>query len=280
MVAMNAERVLAELRAHVLLALPVSLTFLLRKSVDISSLVFVGRFSSDSDHFLSAAGLASVTANVTGYSMLVGMAGALSTICSQANGAGDKLGLALALQRSLVILPLLVCLPVSVLWVFSHPILEALGQSSALALDAHSYLVALLPGLWAYSLSISLQNFLHSQEYVAAVSAITLVVALLHPVWCYVLMVRADMGFLGAARATSLSRATELLLLALYIHLADILGKIQFKWSRLALQGWGSFLALGVPNLLMMTEWWASEAVIFMAGALPTPESQVAHPPP
>ena len=40
---------------------------------------------SSSDDALSAASLASVTANVSGYSMLIGLAGALTTLSSQAS---------------------------------------------------------------------------------------------------------------------------------------------------------------------------------------------------
>ena len=48
---------------------PVWLTLICRKSVDIMPIIFVGRLGAS---YLSAAGLATVTANVTGYSMLIG----------------------------------------------------------------------------------------------------------------------------------------------------------------------------------------------------------------
>ena len=70
----------AEVIAQIRLAAPVCCTFLMRKSVDIVSVMFVGRLGS---HYLSAAGIAAVTSNVSGNSMIVGLAGALSTICSQ-----------------------------------------------------------------------------------------------------------------------------------------------------------------------------------------------------
>jgi MATE family multidrug resistance protein len=140
---------LLEARTQILLALPVSLSLFLRKSVDICALVFVGHLPSNAEHYLSAAGMASVTANVTGNSMLIGLAGALTTLCSQAHGSGDKEALCLALQRSFLILPLLVSLPVSVLWVFSASVLEFFGQEQALAQDSrgtygnHSYRTAI-----------------------------------------------------------------------------------------------------------------------------------------
>ena len=105
----------SEVRAQLTMAGPVMLTFLTRKSVDVVSVVFVGHLGAE---YLSAAGIASVTANVSGHSMVIGLAGALSTICSQAYGSKDFLTFSLAPQRAMLILALIVCLPVSVLWMY------------------------------------------------------------------------------------------------------------------------------------------------------------------
>ena len=272
------DKLSSEAWAQLLLALPVSASLFLRNSIDISSLIFVGHLTIESEHFLSAAGLASVTANMTGYSMLVGLAGALATLCSQAHGLGDKEALCLALQRSFLILPLLVALPVTILWCFSASILRGLRQDSAIANDAHLYLLSLIPALWASSFSISIQNWLHSQERMVAIFIITLIIAMLHPLWCYITIFVLNMGFLGAARAVSMSKCLELLLLYLYLQFSGILAANNFAWSRKCLDpnGWIPYLQYGLPNLLMMGEWWASEIAIFMAGSLPSPETEVA----
>ena len=272
------DKLISESWAQLLLALPVSASLFLRNSIEISSLIFVGHLTIRSEHFLSAAGLASVTANMTGNSMLVGLAGALSTLCSQAHGLGDKEALCLALQRSFLILPALIALPVTVLWYFSAGILTALGQDAAIASDAHLYLVSLTPALWASSLSISIQNWLHSQEKMMAVFFITLVVAMMHPLWCYITIFVLDMGFLGASRAVSISKCFELLLLYLYLQFSGILTANNFAWSRKCfdVHGWLPYLQYGFPNLIMMSEWWASEIAIFMAGSLSSPETEVA----
>jgi Na+-driven multidrug efflux pump len=59
----------SEVITQIKLALPVVSTFIMRKSVDIVSVMFVGRLGS---HYLSAAGIAAVTSNVTGNSMILG----------------------------------------------------------------------------------------------------------------------------------------------------------------------------------------------------------------
>ena len=105
----------SEVRAQLIMSGPVMLTFLTRKSVDVVSVVFVGHLGAE---YLSAAGIASVTANVSGHSMVIGLAGALSTICSQAYGSKDFVTFSLAPQRAMLILALIVCFPVSVLWIY------------------------------------------------------------------------------------------------------------------------------------------------------------------
>jgi MATE family multidrug resistance protein len=83
-------------------------------------------------------------------------------------------------------------------------------------------------------------------------------------------------SFLGAAMAVSTTKTMEMILLIAYITLiSDILEKIQFKWSWDCFRRWRQFLKLGIPNLMMISEWWASEIIIFMAGALANPEEAV-----
>ena len=115
----------AEALAQVQLAFPVCCTFVLRKSVDIVSVMFVGHLG---PHFLSAAGIAAVTSNVTGNSMVVGFAGALSTICSQAFGSKDMRTFGVAPQRAVLILGLFICMPISFLWWYSETVMRSLGQ--------------------------------------------------------------------------------------------------------------------------------------------------------
>lgn len=262
-----------ELKAQLKLVVPVSFTFLLRKSVDIVSVVFVGHLSSSQ---LSAAGLATVTANVSGFSMLIGFAGALSTLCSQAYGSNDLQGLGLVLQKSIVILITFVNIPVTILWLCSRVILESLGQNKSLSVDANVYLCLLIPSLWAFTCSVCLQNWLHSQSKAQAVAFIAGTVALLHPAWCYLYIYKLGLGYRGAAIAVSTSKFLELIFIILYLNFGStIFADTKFKFSNKCFENWWPFLRIGIPNLLMMSEWWASEAIIFMSGLLVDPDVEV-----
>lgn len=258
---------------HVYIAGPVVSAFILRKVVMITSVVAVGHLGA---HYLASAGLASVTANVTGNSMVIGLSGALVTLCSQANGANDKKEMGLALQRSLIILSIFICLPASILWACSEPIMIALGQDERIARSTKEYMVVLIPGLWALSANQSINTWMYAQAKTQAVAMITLTVAILHPLWLYLFICFWRIGFLGAAIALSLTKCIELFILLVYLNVfSTLLVDSEFEWSWKCWTDWGPFLRLGLPNLLMMSEWWASEIIIFMSGALPNPEVQM-----
>lgn len=208
--------------------------------------------------------------------MIIGLGGAVTTLGSQAYGAGDMKELSLTLQRSIIIMSLFICIPVSVLWLFSEPIMQSLGQSYAISADAHQYLMLLMPGLWALMFSMSIQNWLYAQANTVAIAKITMLVAILHPLWIYFYVVVVDAGFAGAAMAVSTTKMSEVVLLIFYLRLfSTVLKDTQFQLSRECWSNWMPFLRLGVPSLLMLSEWWASEIIIFMSGSLTNPQTQV-----
>ena len=107
---------------------------------------------------------------------------------------------------------------------------------------------------------------------------ISILIAAMHPCWCYFYMVTLDIGFFWAAYALSTSRTLELALLVLYVAFStdselQILQKSKWTWE--VMRGWKVYFQLGAPNILMMSEWWASEAIIFMAGYLSNPDVQI-----
>lgn len=105
-------------------AWPITGAMLMRRSVDLISVVFVGHIGRE---YLAGVGLATVTANVTGYSMLIGLTGGLSTQAGIAKGARDVPALVLAFQRC-VLIAACACIPITLLWLHAYPIITYLGQ--------------------------------------------------------------------------------------------------------------------------------------------------------
>ncbi len=65
----------------------------------------------------------------------------------------------------------------------------------------------------------------------------------------------------------SSTKLLEFGLLLLYLGaFSTVLQDTQFAWTWDCTRHWWSYLRLALPNLLMMSEWWASEIIIFLSG--------------
>ena len=220
--------IIVELKSQLLIIGPVLVTFLMRRSISFVSLMFVALIGTAE---LSAIGLATVTANVTGFSMIIGLSGAVSTLCSQSFGAGDLQAMNAVLQRAVMIIVIFIDFPVALMWWYSKDIMIFLGQDQHIAFNANAFLIYLIPGLFANSVSICLQNWLHAQSRATAIAMIGVAVAALHPVWCYVCVFVLGIGFRGAAIATTTSQFLELSLIISYVFWSDVKTKTQFSFS-------------------------------------------------
>jgi MATE family multidrug resistance protein len=224
----------------------------MKMSVEVVSYMYVGRLG---EIYLSSAGLANVTNNVTGNSILTGLAGALSTLAGQAHGAKDLGLLNELLQRSVLIL-LSVCVPLSISWLASAHIMIALGQDPEIARLAASYLSCLVPALFCKAYSLCLEGWLTAQQRTDPPAVIGAVAAVLHPLWCYLFIFVFDMHYLGSAIAISATRSLEALLFTIYIIHFNIKENNSFQFTMEATRNWGSYLRLGLPNILMNSQWW------------------------
>ena len=265
-----------EARTQLNLALPVSLSMICNRVMSLTSVAFVGHLGSLP---LAGAALATTLGNVTGNSVLVGMASAISTIGGQAYGAGAYATLGHVTQRALLILTL-ATLPIAALWSSAEPALLAMGQDPDIARAAAAYLARLIPGLFFYAWNITAQAYMQSQRITRPGAVAGVVAALLH-VPANVVFIRVlGLGYAGAALATSWSNGVVLCINVGYLAFVkrDLPGKATWDgWSlRAATSGWRQFLGLAIPGILMMAEWWASEVNILLAGWLPDPELNVA----
>ena len=186
--------------AQLRLALPVSLSMICNRVMSLTSVAFVGHLGSLP---LAGAALATTLGNVTGNSVMVGMASACSTLGGQAFGAERYSELGRVTQRALVILTLAAC-PIALSWSAAEPALLALGQDPAIARASATYLETLIPGLFFYAWNVVLQAYMQSQGITKPGAVAGVVAALLH--------VPANVAFLatprrvpGVGRVTSLA---------------------------------------------------------------------------
>ncbi|KAJ3110741.1 hypothetical protein HDU96_006301 [Phlyctochytrium bullatum] len=209
----------AEVKALIPLSWPVSAGYLLRNSIFIAAVFSLGRHSTQA---LASMALCTLFCNVTGFSIGIGMASALDTLCSQAYGEAlkgklHKHELGRHLQRGLLVLFLL-SIPISVLWCFTDKILILVGQSPEIAMLAGRFVRCMIPGLYPYFVGEAVKRYLQAQGIMSASMVIIGLVSPVNVVLQYVLVWSPiGLGEIGAPIAISISYGLLALLMILYV---------------------------------------------------------------
>ncbi|KAE9604902.1 hypothetical protein Lal_00036875 [Lupinus albus] len=216
----------------------------------------------------SGVAIASSFAEVTGYSVLLGMAGALETLCGQNYGAEEyrKIGN----YTCCAILTLtLVCLPISVMWIFVHKILLLFVQDRA----AREYCIWLIPSLYGYAVLQSLMRYFQTQSMIFPMVFSSIAVLFLHIPICWVLVFKLGMGHVGAAFAIAISYWLNVICLGFYMKYSSACQKSKVVFSSNVLSNIKEFLHYAIPSGLMLCfEGWSFELLTLLAGLLPNPK--------
>ncbi|KAJ4720220.1 Protein DETOXIFICATION [Melia azedarach] len=266
-------QVAEELKSIGKIACPVAVTSLLFHSKSIISMLFLGHLG---DIELAGGSLALGFANITGYSVIKGLAMGMEPICSQAYGAKRWTLLSQVCRRTLCLL-LLAIFPISLFWLNIEHILLLLGQDQDITSVAKVYLLYSIPELIAQAHLHPLRIFLRTQNLNKPVTISAIYAMILHIPINYVLVVPLQLGIRGVALASALHTCSVILGLLVYL----ILSKTALKpWDWQAVdtcyQGWKPLLALMVPSVFSVcSEWWWYEIMIILCGLLSDPEASV-----
>ncbi|KAJ0968347.1 hypothetical protein J5N97_025264 [Dioscorea zingiberensis] len=267
---------LSELHSILKLALPMSLTGLVLYSRSMISMLFLGRLGQTS---ISRGSLAMGFANITGYSVLSGLASGLEPICGQAFGAKNHMILNLALQQTVVIL-MAACIPISLLWLSMHHLLLFSGQDPEISSAAHSFILFSLPDLLLQSLLHPLRIYLRSQSITLPLTLSSIFSLALHLPINYLLVSHLHLGISGVALSTVFTNTILLLLLLSYILFSSSLNLTITSSSCFhqdITHNWKSLLTLSIQSCISVClEWWWYEIMILLCGLLLNPKSSVA----
>ncbi|KAL8251678.1 hypothetical protein R6Q59_035371 [Mikania micrantha] len=261
--------VFEEVKKQLWLAGPLICVSLLQYSLQLVSIMFVGHLG---ELALSGASMATSFATVTGFSLFMGMASALDTLCGQSYGAKQYHMLGIYMQRAMVIL-LLVCIPLAVIWVNTGSILKAVGQAPDIADEAEVYARFMLPSLFAYGLLQCLVRFLQTQNIVFPMMMSSGIATLIHVVVCWILVFKLELGSKGAALANSISYWNNVVLLVFYVKFSSSCAKTWTGFSREAFHDMLAFIKLAIPSAVMVClEMWSFELIVLLSGLLPNPK--------
>lgn len=228
-------------------AAPLIVTFLLHYSVTIASVLTVGRLGMVE---LAAVNLATMTASITAYVPVQGLATALDTLCAQAYGSGHKHLVGLQAQRMTWILWALM-VPIAVLWWFSEPILTRLVPDAETASLAALYLRVLILGMPGVAAFESGKRFVQSQGLFHATTYTLLIGAPLSFFQNWLFVFKFGWHFAGAATAMAVTQNLLPILLAIYVRLFE--GSECWKgFSKKAFTNWGPMIKLALPGMIMI----------------------------
>ena len=129
------------------------------------------------------------------------MASALETLCGQAYGAKQYDMLGVYLQRSWVVLSLtsVFLLPI---YIFTAPILEALGQDENIAQVAGSVSLWSIGTLFAFIVSFTCQMFLQAQSKNIIIAYLAAASVVIHLFLSWLFIVKCKFGLNGAMAST------------------------------------------------------------------------------
>ncbi|XP_010249483.1 PREDICTED: protein DETOXIFICATION 51-like [Nelumbo nucifera] len=265
--------IITEANTLINLSFPIALTALLLYSRSILSMLFLGHLG---DIQLAAGSLAIAFANITGYSVLSGLALGMEPLCAQAFGAQRPKLLALTLHRSVIFL-LFSSIPISLLWLSMSKLLLCLHQDPEITNLAQSYLLFSLPDLLTNSFLHPVRIYLRAQGLTHPLTLASLAGAIFLVPTGFLLVYHLQLGIAGVAIASAASNLFALLFLVGYVRATGLHLPTWITPSRECLTGWEPLLRLAGPSCVSVClEWWWYEIIIVLCGLLTNPKATVA----
>ncbi|GKA73234.1 MATE efflux family protein [Tanacetum coccineum] len=162
------------------------------------------------------------------------MASALETLCGQAYGAGQYAKLSTYTYGAIISL-IMVCFPISILWIYIDKLLILLGQDPLISAEA-PVLVIHVPVCWALVFKLGLSNA-------------------------------------GATLAIGISYTLNVIILGIYMYRSKDCENTRVTCSGDVVPSIKEFFHFGIPSAaLICLEWWSYEIVILLSGLLPNPQ--------
>ncbi|KAL4335055.1 hypothetical protein GQ457_07G024480 [Hibiscus cannabinus] len=252
---------------------PTAISSLLLYSRAMISMLFLGYLG---ELELAGGSLAIGVANITGYSVISGLAMGMEPICGQAYGAKQWKLLGLTLQRTVLLL-LSASIPISFMWVYMKTILLWCGQNQEISSVAHTFILFSIPDLFFLSLLHPLRIYLRTQSITLPVSYCSAISVILHVPLNYLLVFHFKLGVAGVAVSMVWTNLNVFLFLSSFVYLSGVHKDSWVTPSIDCLKGWSSLLALAVPTCASVClEWWWYELMILMCGLLVNPKATIA----
>ncbi|GMP66848.1 hypothetical protein CsSME_00027035 [Camellia sinensis var. sinensis] len=188
----------------------------------------------------------------------MGMGSAVETLCGQAYGAQKYEMLGIYFQRSTILLSI-TGIFITLIYIFTKPMLKLLGQSNEIASAAALFVHGLIPQIYAYAVNFPIQKFLQAQSIVLPCALISGATFVVHLVLTWVFLYKVGLGLLGAGLVLSLSWW--------------IIVRTWSGFSFQAFSGLMEFFKLSAASAVMIClESWYYQIILLLAGLLHNPK--------
>ncbi|OAE33982.1 hypothetical protein AXG93_3005s1280 [Marchantia polymorpha subsp. ruderalis] len=255
------------------LAGPIAVLGILLYLKAMVSMLFLGKLG---DLELAGGSLSIGFANITGYSVLAGLAMGMEPICGQAFGAKRWKLMGLTLQRTILVL-FCACLPISILWLNMRKILMLCGQNGDILSVAHTFLVYSLPDLIAQAILNPMRIYLRSQQITTPLTYCAALALALHVPINLLLVDCLGLHVRGVALSTAWTDFNVVLFLLAYLWYSGRYKKTWEGWSLDSFREWRPLLQLAIPSCVSVClEWWWYEFMIILSGLLVDAQATVA----
>ncbi|KAJ6725147.1 PROTEIN DETOXIFICATION [Salix viminalis] len=259
-----------ELRILFKLAGPAVVVYLLNNVISMSTQILCGHLGNLE---LAASSLGNNGIQIFAYGLMLGMGSAVETLCGQAYGAHKYEMLGIYLQRSAVLLTA-TGIPLTLIYIFSKPLLILLGESDTIASAAGIFVYGLIPQIFAYAANFPIQKFLQSQSVIFPSAYISGGVLVVHLLLSWIAIYKLGWGLLGASLVLSLS--WWVLVGAQFVYILAS-GKFKHTWNGFSLQafsGLWEFFKLSIASAVMLClETWYYQILVLIAGLLKDAET-------
>ncbi|XP_073159276.1 protein DETOXIFICATION 14-like isoform X2 [Henckelia pumila] len=224
---------------------------------------------------LSSASIAITFCNVTGFSVVFGMASALETLCGQAYGAEQYSQVGTYAYAAVVCL-FMVCLPVSLLWIYTQKLLEFMGQDHLISEEAGKFAVWLIPSLFPYAILQSLTRYLQTQSLILPMLVSSVATLLINLPLCWAFVFKLKLGNTGAAVSIGLSYWINVIFLGFYVKYSCVCSQTRASFSKDVFGSFKDFFQYAIPSATMVClEWWSFEIVSMFSGLLQNPQLEM-----
>ncbi|KAE8624830.1 hypothetical protein XENTR_v10006058 [Xenopus tropicalis] len=241
------------------------LTYLLDVAPILITTVFCGHLGKSE---LDAFALGNSIVILAGQSIGLGICSACDTFFSQIYGGKNLKLIGVVLQRGILILSLS-CFPCWAFFVNTKNILLLLGQDPSVARLAELYVLTCIPALVGINFFNLEIRYLQNQGIIWPQVVVSFLACIINGILNYVLLFVLKIGVIGAAIAVTVSIVSKVIILFFYIWIRKIHVDTWPGWTKECLKDWGSFFALALPTMIMLSlKWWTFEIAIILSGLI------------